>query len=257
VRKLANEFRKIRAALARRFLLKLKRATHRSQPELITLGASEVMVIAPHMDDEIIGCGGTLLRLIEGGANVHIVFTTDSSAAVRDASLRRQVTAARRAEALRVRDYAGFAGITELGFPDGGLSRHEPKLSSRLAEEFSRISPDTVFCPYPGDGHGDHMSTAWATADAARLGGWTCSIVAYEVWTPMWPNICVDITSVADRKATAIRLYESQVENRDYASAALGLNRFRGLPHALAYAEAFHKSDVHGYQRLAALLDEL
>jgi LmbE family N-acetylglucosaminyl deacetylase len=250
-------FRNFRAALARRFLLKLRRATHRSQPELMMLPATEVMVIAPHMDDEVIGCGGTLLRLIDRGANVHIVFTTDSSAAVGDASLRRQVTDVRRAEASRVRDYAGFASITELGFPDGDLFRYETQLSSRLADEFSRISPDTVFCPYPGDGHADHMSTAWATAQAARLGGWTCSIVAYEVWTPMWPNICVDITSVADRKAAAIRLYGSQVEDRDYALAALGLNRFRGLPHALAYAEAFHRSDVHGYQRLAALLDEL
>ena len=249
--------RSARAALARRFLIKLKRATHRAQPEMIGLNAKRVLVIAPHMDDEMIACGGTLLQLIDRRAEVHVVFTTDSSSGINDPEVAAKLSAIRRQEAAQVRDFAGFASIAELGFPDGHLSRYEIKLSEALLKEFLRIRPDLIFCPYPGDGHGDHMSSAWAMAHAARLGRWTCSVLAYEVWTPMWPNVCVDITSVAERKAEAIRLYASQVADRDYAAAALGLNRFRGLPHAVAYAEAFYRSDVAGFQRLAALLDEL
>jgi N-acetylglucosamine malate deacetylase 1 len=81
--------------------------------------------------------------------------------------------------------------------------------------------------------------------------------MAYEVWTPLWPNVTVDITPFADRKAEAIRLYMSQVADRDYTGATLGLNRFRGLVHAISYGEAFYKSDVAGFTRLTAMLDEV
>ena len=67
----------------------------------------------------------------------------------------------------------------------------------------------------------------------------------------------VDITAVAERKAEAIRLYASQMEDRDYAAGTLGLNRFRGLPHRVDFAEAFHRCDRAAFARLADLLDRL
>lgn len=246
-----------RAALARRFLVKLKRATHRSPPELIIPRAESVLVVAPHMDDEVIACGGTLLQLVGQGAKVHVVFASDSSAGLRDPDVAARLRSIRQQEALRVRDYAGFAETIELGFPDGRLHQHEADLSSALAREFLRVRPDLVFCPFPGDGHSDHMSCSWATARAARLCRWSGSVLAYEVWTTLWPNVSVDITAVAERKAEAIRLYASQVADRDYVAGALGLNRYRGLSHSIAYAEAFHRSDLAGFERLTALLDEL
>ena len=251
------DIRTIRAALARRFLIKLKRATHRSPPELFIPQAKRVLVVAPHMDDEVIACGGTLLQLIERGAEVHVVFASDSSTGAHDPAIAAELRSIRQQEALRVRDYAGFAGTAELGFPDGRLHDHEAELSTALASEFLRIEPDLIFCPFPGDGHSDHMSCSWATARAARLCRWKGWILAYEVWTTLWPNVAVDITSVAERKAEAIRLYASQVLDRDYAAGALGLNRYRGLSHSVAYAEAFYRSDLAGFERLTALLDEL
>jgi LmbE family N-acetylglucosaminyl deacetylase len=101
------------------------------------------------------------------------------------------------------------------------------------------------------------MSCASALARAASEAKSDATIMAYEVWTPLWPNVAVDISDVARRKEEAIRLYRSQLEDRDHAAAALGLNRFRGLPHSVAFAEAFFRASPADFAGLTALLDEI
>jgi LmbE family N-acetylglucosaminyl deacetylase len=247
----AAAVRALRGALARRFLVRLKRATHRAPARLIVPRAARVLVVAPHMDDEVIPCGGTLLLLAEQQAEIHVLFATDSSAGA--ASL----GSTRRREAERVGAFMGFVSTTELGFPDGQLFRHEAALTAGLAKEIERRGPDLILCPFPADAHSDHMSCAAALADAAQRTGSSASILSYEVWTPLWPNVAVDISRVAERKEQAIRLYQSQIADRDYAAAALGLNRFRGLAHSVAYAEAFYQCRPDQFARVAALLDEI
>lgn len=249
--------RNLRARLARAFLLKIKRATHRAPPRLIGPNASRVLVIAPHMDDEVIGCGGTLLILREGGAELHVAFVSDSSAAKSDPELASSISAVRRAEARRVGAALGFTSINELGFPDGKLARHEGKIAGELAALVESLKPDLLFCPFPAEEHSDHMSCASAAAAAARAAKFQGAVFAYEVCTPLWPNVAVDITSVAQRKEEAIRLYESQISYFDYASAALGLNRFRGLGVGVAFAEAFFACKPDEFAEVTALLDRL
>jgi LmbE family N-acetylglucosaminyl deacetylase len=251
-----NSLRVLRGALARRFLLKLKRATHRCPVELIVPTARRVLVVAPHMDDEVIPCGGTLILLAEQGAEIHVTFATDSSAGLRSAEAAAKLIGVRRAEAQQVSQRIGYVS-NELGFPDGELHRHEPMLTSRLAEQMERLDPEIIFCPFPADAHSDHMSCASATAQAALRATPHAIILAYEVWTPLWPNVAVDISRVAQRKEEAIRLYRSQIEDRDHSAAALGLNRFRGLPHSVEFAEAFFRASPEEFSRLTLLLDEL
>ena len=252
----ASSLRAFRGALARRFLLKLKRATHRAPAQLIIPTARRVLVVAPHMDDEVIPCGGTLILLVEQGAEVHVTFATDSSAGLRNAEAAATLIATRRAEAQQVSARIGYVS-NELGFPDGQLHKHEKVLAKRIAEQIERLEPDLILCPFPADAHSDHMSCAAAVALAAREAKPNASILAYEVWTPLWPNVAVDISRVARRKEEAIRLYRSQLEDRDYAAGALGLNRFRGLPHSIAFAEAFFRASPADFALLIGLLDEI
>ena len=65
---------RVRSAFARRFLLSLRRATHRLPVQLETLQRQRVLVIAPHMDDEVIGCGGALLLHRALQSEVRVVF---------------------------------------------------------------------------------------------------------------------------------------------------------------------------------------
>jgi LmbE family N-acetylglucosaminyl deacetylase len=247
----------LRAALARRFLLKIKRASHRAAPQLVIPQARRAVVIAPHADDEVIPCAGTLILLGEGGAEVHVVYVSDSSTGCKNREVASSMARTRGAEAIEVAEFLGFTSATCLGFPDGQLFKNERSIADALSRCIEQIGPDLIFCPFPGDAHSDHMSCAWATAAATKRTSWSGSIWAYEVWTPLWPNVVVDITRVADRKDEAIRLYRSQVDDRDYAAAALGLNRFRGLAHGVNYAEAFFRGTPADFGRLTRMLDEI
>lgn len=254
---LARFSHQFRSALARRFLVGLRRATHRMPVRLEAPVAARVLVIAPHMDDESIACGGTLLLHRGLGSTVGVVFVSDSTAGIADAAVAAQVAALRRAEMARVRSALGLASVVELGFPDGALVRHEAEIGARLAEQIAAFAPDQIFVPFPFDGHADHQACALATAAAMQRAGWAGEVLAYEVWSALWPNLAVDIGTVADEKAALIRLYASQMADRDYAGAILGLNRYRGLQHRIAFAEAFHRCTPAQFRELTACLDRL
>ena len=244
-----------RSALARRFLVALRRASHRLPVQLETVTRARVMVLAPHFDDESIACGGTLLLHAAAGSDVRIVFVSDSSGALADPAAAAQLMATRRLEMQQVAAALSPASVVELGFPDGALVRDERAIAQRLAEELQAFRPDQVLCPFPVDAHADHQATALAFAASTELAGWRGEVLAYEVWSTLWPNMAIDIGGVADEKARLIRLYASQMGDRDYVEAILGLNRYRGLQHRVAFAEAFHRSDATLFRRLAACLD--
>lgn len=213
------------------------------------------MVIAPHMDDEVIACGGSLLQHRNLRSDVRVVFVSDSSGPDHDPVVAENLRRVRRAEMLQVRDVLALGSVVELCFPDGSLLKHEHAIASRLADELHTFRPSQVLCPFPADGHADHQASALAFGVAARLAGWQGEVLAYEVWSTLWPNMAVDIGLLAEEKTRLIRMYASQMGDRDYAAAILGLNRYRGMQHRVNFAEAFHRCDAAQFRALTACLD--
>lgn len=246
-----------RVRLLRRFLVKLKRASHRVQPAALNLLPCRVLVVAPHMDDEAIACGGTLLRLAALKSAIHVVFVSDSSAGLSDPTVAAALTAQRKLEAHRSISTLGTASMAMLDYPDANLGLHEAEITNRLSSEIEAFRPDTVLVPFPADSHADHMVCAVATAEALQSLGWVGTVLAYEVWAPLWATAFVDISEVAQQKRELIELYESQQADRDYASAMLGLNRYRGLRHKIEFAEAFHVSSSNEFAKLVANLNTI
>jgi LmbE family N-acetylglucosaminyl deacetylase len=246
---------RLRSAFARRFLLTLRRATHRLPVQLETLRRQRVLVVAPHMDDEVIGCGGTLLLHRALQSEVRVVFVSDSSGAVDDPVRAENLRRTRRAEMLQVKEMLALGSVVELGFADGSLMSHEKAIASHLADELRAFQQTQVLCPFPGDGHADHQSAALALGLGSGLADWHGEVLAYEVWSTLWPNMAIDIGAVADEKARLIRTYASEMGDRDYAGAVLGLNRYRGMQHRVESAEAFHRCDAVQFRALTACLD--
>lgn len=247
----------IRRRSARWLLVALKRAVHRLPSTLETPVKARVLVVAPHADDEVIPCGGTLLRHRQLGSAIRVVFATDSTAGLSDPEMARQLQRIRREESERVAQAMQFESVVRLDLPDGRLARHEADLATRLAEQIRTFQPDIVYCPFPGDAHTDHQACALGVADATDQLNWKGRIHAYEVWTALWPNIMVDISDQAEEKGRLIGLYASQMADRDYAAGTLGLNRYRGLQHRVDYAEAFYACGAPEFQTLASLLNQL
>jgi N-acetylglucosamine malate deacetylase 1 len=214
---------------ATRFLRNIHRVTHRMPAKLRVVEKRRVLVVAPHPDDEVIGVGGNLALHQNLGSEVLTLFVTLD-------------TPTRKAEAERVAQLLGF-NHRFLDFPNGWVSLHESKLACAIADAINSFRPEVIYCPFPGDHHRDHQATSASTGAAVKETGYMGEVWCYEVWSCLWPNIGVNISSVADIKRDAINCYASQVAYVDYVEGALGLNRYRGMKLGVDYVEALFSSD--------------
>ena len=197
--------------------------------------AQRALVVAPHEDDEIIGPGGTVIKLLQAGATVRVVYLTDDSG--------RRGTERRR-ETLAVSNHIGYE--TEFfDYPSGSLQL-DSESTGRLAKSINAFSPDILLVPFLSDDHPEHRAASRLLFEAASHGLITSKpeIWAYQVYSALLANVAIDITDVADRKAEAIRMWrDSAMRSRDWAHFALGLNAYncRLLPGRTdrRYVEAF------------------
>jgi len=228
---------------ARRLLQRIHRITHRLPMKLREIAPAKVLVVAPHMDDEVIGPGGALVLHQRCGSDVQVVFCA--------AGADPEIDATRKSEARACAEHMGFSELHWLDFPEGSLSFREKELAFRLAEIIVELQPQQLFVPYPTDHHRDHAAVAAALAQAIRSVQWRGEVWCFEVWSPSWPNTAVDISSVVDEKRHAINLHASQAAGLHYAGGILGLNRYRALRVYVDYAEAFWVAPEKKFVELA------
>jgi len=187
--------------------------------------ALRVVVLAPHPDDEALGCGGTIRRYADEGVPVSVVVMTDGSGVQ---SERSDIVALRRDEALRAADILGVGETVFLEFPDGALQAQRESVQRRLDVELLRLAPDIVFAPFPVDPHPDHVATAEAAIVAQRAGG-AFRIAFYEIYQPIRFNTEVDVGATMAAKRSAIEVYENGLLGSAalIAEASEGLARYR------------------------------
>lgn len=198
-----------------------------------------VLVIAPHPDDEAIGCGGTIRLHIDQGDRVGVVFLTSGELGIKSIAAA-DVIAIREAEARAASVLLGHEILSFLKLPDYDLLAESAR-AARLLEPIVRDwQPSQIYIPHPQESHPDHAACHEILRAALRalptLSPW---ILGYEVWTPMreYDNV-QDITSVWAAKLASIHAYPSQLANFAYDTAAQGLNNFRGaLAGRCAFAE--------------------
>jgi len=230
--------------------------SHRWEPAvepLDELPGRRVVVLAPHMDDEVIGCGGTLRRMAQRGADISVVFLTDGRwgdaglEAMDERSRRarqRELMEVRKAEAHRAAEIIGISTLYFLDGEDSALAA-TPFVRGQVQSIFGARNPDTVFFPCPGDPHPDHRATARALWEAAQARPWSFTCYAYEVWAPLDPTCIVEITDTFPVKEQALRAYRSQLKDRDFLRVVRGLNAYRSmLLDGRGFAEAFWRGGV-------------
>jgi N-acetylglucosamine malate deacetylase 1 len=236
-----------------RLLGRAQRVFHRLPVQLVGVTRARVLVVAPHMDDEVIGPGGTLLRHVAAGSEVGVLFASDGGAGLAGSD-REQYVETRKREAQDAAKRMGTSIVGFLDHPDGRLCHRESELVDDLAEVLRSFEPDQVFVPFPTDHHRDHQATASTAARAMKRCKWSGEVWSYEAWSPLWPNASVDVTGVIDEKVEALRCHESQLEGLDYVDATVGLNRFRGMRVAVPVAEAFYRAPAADFSRVCARL---
>jgi len=169
--------------------------------------AKRVVVIAPHPDDESLGCGGTIARFAKNGAEVRLLVVSDGAAIEEPDGRHEDIVAVRTQELEAATKILGIQHLRTLQLPDGRLTHHEAQIHTALSDYLTTVQPDLVLAPSLIDGHQDHVIVGRIALQLLRTTpGWTLAF--YEVLAPLRFNTLVDITDVASIKETAIRCYQ-------------------------------------------------
>jgi len=223
--------------------------------------SERVVVLAPHMDDEVLGCGGAIAIHKRAGSHVTVVFLTDgrqgssSLAGLKGQALRdaeEKLVRERKIEAEAARASLGIDEIVFLDAPDGRLleDRGAPaKLRAVLAAK----RPEIVYLPSHLEQHPDHRAANDLLLEAVAGTGLEFFCHAYEVWTPHYPNCLVGIDDVIEAKMQALSHYRSQLAEADFERGILGLNAYRAMMRprpGRKYAEAFLSLPLGAYSAL-------
>lgn len=192
--------------------------------------ARGVLVLAPHADDEVFGCGGAVAAHVRAGVPVGVIVLTDG-AMHGEPSQRAQ-------ESRAAAQVLGYGTPEFWSYPDRGL-RCEEELVQRIVLAIAGRAADLLYAPSPWELHPDHRQTAAAAGEAVRRTG--IRIAYYEVGAPLRPNLLLDISALAETKARAMQCFGSQLGYQDYARQIRALNEYRSysLPAAVAAAEAY------------------
>jgi LmbE family N-acetylglucosaminyl deacetylase len=203
-----------------------------------SMASGSVLVLAPHPDDEVFGCGGAIMRHLEAGNPLQVIIVTDGAFG-HDVD-RADYARVRQQESTRAGATLGYGTPLFWELPDRGLEYGEELIQRILAVLESR-QVSLVYAPSWWEVHPDHLVLSLATAEAVRRCPRAVGLVMYEVGVPLQPNQLLDITDLRERKQSAMACFASQMRHQSYDRHVAALNIFRTytLPAQVEAAEAF------------------
>lgn len=214
---------------------------------------NSILVIAPHPDDETLGCGGMLFKSLSEGSEVHWVIVTKVS---QEAGFSEDIVARRANEIEAIANTYEFKSVHQLNFSTTHLD------IVPLAEIISAISsivhfvlPDTVLVPYRNDAHSDHervFDAALAAVKSFRA-PFVKKIYAYETLSEtefsfkpdhsgFRPNMFFDISGFLQKKIDAMKIYHGEMGRFPFPRSEECIRAqalLRGSQAGVSEAEAF------------------
>lgn len=221
--------------------------------EVDSLRERNIIVLSPHPDDDIIGCGGTIYRYYLKGARVVSVYMTDGRKG-NPGYNEDDLVGIRKEEAKRASAIVGIERVIFLNNRDTELSPTSAAIIE-LSKIIKDIRPEAIFLPFLLDTHPDHMATNKILVGAMKsLPTFMC--YAYGIWAPLPTfNLSVDITPYMDIKKRALKEHRSQMEMLDFIEASFGLSKYYsvmfGKENAKGWAEVYIVCPSDEYKRLA------
>lgn len=187
-------------------------------------------MIAPHPDDESIGCGGILSLYPDNFKVVCLTYGNDKS--IRKVEMQKAMA------------------TSNIHYQLFDLNDKKINKSFKLFKNIDISNYDIIFIPYILDQHKDHKSISLLLYKLLQVGKYkkNLKIAFYEVWSTInMPNYYVDISSVISKKLEKINSHSSQIATKNYASKILGLNSYRGLLKNLEACECFCILDINTF----------
>jgi LmbE family N-acetylglucosaminyl deacetylase/glycosyltransferase involved in cell wall biosynthesis len=193
----------------------------------------QIIVFAPHPDDEIIGCGGTIALARVNDSKVKVIVITDGEKGL----LKHHPPQIRREECVTGLEILGIEDVSFWGYPNQAVP-----LSGAIIKQYRNIvsvfKPDYIMLPSPSETHADHRRVTRGIIKALE-GMWSGHVLFYETIHPSVVNTVNDISTVMQLKRLAIISHASQIEQFNYENHCLHLAHLRGLSINKEFAEGF------------------
>jgi LmbE family N-acetylglucosaminyl deacetylase len=211
-----------------------------------------VLVIAPHMDDEVLGVGGTIARHMESGdqVTVCVVGNRAYNHTYQLTEIEREKSAARRAQKV-----LGYQNLHFLDLPDEQLDHRLQDIIIPLEEIYNGATPDVAYVNHGGDLNQDHQAVFRAAMVVCRAHTSHKLQALYCYETPsstdqapplpayaFLPNHYVGIENHLDQKLEALSCYEEESRSFPHPRSSEGITVYakkRGSEVGLPAAEAF------------------
>ncbi|EKD90134.1 MAG: LmbE family protein [uncultured bacterium] len=208
----------------------------------------KILVIAPHPDDEVLGCGGIIKKYSQNGDEVFLAVLTKPY----EPDWTKDYIKDKLIQTKKSNMTLGIKKTYSLGFPTVKLDTiPQKKINDELHQVVAEVKPQIVFIPFYGDLNKDHRITCESSLVATRplTGSAIKKILCYEILSetewgiePFKPNVYVDISDNFIIKKKAMEEYKSELKKFPHPrslEALEALAKKRGSEAGLTYAEAF------------------
>lgn len=211
-----------------------------------------MLVVAPHQDDEAIGCGGALALQARTGRSAFVVLLQDGADGHDELGMTRpELVTLRNEESRRAAAVIGIEPPLFLGHAD--LAASAAAAAEQLRRVISERKVDAIFVPFMLDGHPDHRQANYILAAALTNIDRGVRVFGYEVWGLCIPNVVVVIDDVIEEKLAMLRCFKFANGAVDYLQSTQGLNMYhsRMLGSGMCkYAERFFEIPACEYVEL-------
>lgn len=190
-----------------------------------------VLIVAPHADDEVIGCGGLIQELVSRNINVYVLCITVED----DRSVAKPVYVngknLRILESQQVQRFLGYKQIVHLGIPERSFEQNislRKKIRETLKQWMAFIGTNTIFIPNHFDMNPDHRTVYDICLEAVNQKNDLKEIYLYEVWGPTQTTHYYPLSKDQYlHKLQAMQLYKTQMETVDYCKIIDEINNAR------------------------------
>lgn len=211
-----------------------------------------ILVIAPHADDEILGCGGIISKFSKKKVNIYVAIMTNASKGDSKLFSNSKIKIIRN-ECLRANKKLGVKKVFFFNFPAPKLDQYPIyKISKKINDLINKVKCETVFLPYGNDIHKDHQCIYQASLVACRPinNNLVKNILCYETLSETeWgldsfhPNYYEVLSNVnIKNKISAFKEYKSQIKDNFHPRSENGIKnlaKYRGNNISKENAEAF------------------
>ena len=217
---------------------------------------NKILVIAPHPDDEVLGCGGTIKKHVKSGDDVYLCLVTRPLVGRNDWTA--EYVENKDKEIKASDDFMGFKQVFFLDLPALRLDTVPKKdINDKISDVVNKVKPNILYVPFFGDINHDHRLVFEASFVAARIRSGVAveKILAYEISPTteqggiagqksdiFLPNYFEDISDYLDDKLKAMEFYKSELKEHEHPRSLKGIDALakkRGSESGVKAAEAF------------------